>query len=178
TYYDVTFDNGGILYDNNTINNVSLLDGLLRIESGSTQTMNDLIADGDKYATLEIIGLFDGTEGTINITSGIVNIDFVYLEDVHATGGASFTATNSINNGNTDGWSISGPASKNYYWIGDGGDWNDPTHWVTASGGMTTHGDYPSRFDNVFFDANSFTQTGQTVTVNIPDADSKNMDWA
>ncbi len=177
TYYELIFDEGGTLYNESIFNSVKLLSGLLRIESGTTQTMSDFVADGSKYSTLEIKGLTDDSEATINITSGIVNINFVYLKDFHATGGAIFGAINSIDNGNNTGWNISGPVSKSYYWIGDGGDWDDPTHWATTSGGSTTHGDYPSKFDDVFFDANSFTQTNQTVNVEIPDADSRNMDW-
>ncbi|MBK7696747.1 MAG: hypothetical protein IPI30_21235 [Saprospiraceae bacterium] len=56
--------------------------------------------------------------------------------------------------------------AANYYWVGGTGNWNDLTHWATASGGAIKHTIVPSVLDNVIFDINSFTATGQTVTVN------------
>ncbi|XOV93255.1 MAG: MBG domain-containing protein [Bacteroidota bacterium] len=177
TYYDVTFEDGGSLYNTATLNSVTLLAGKLYLEAGATFTISDLVADGDKYSNLEIVSFTDGAEGTFSISSGTVDIDYVTLKDVHATGGATFNATNSIDNGNNDGWNITAPTGSDYFWVGDSGDWDDPSHWATTSGGSTFHSDYPSKYDDVYFDANSFTQANQTVNVNIPDADSKNMDW-
>ena len=177
TYYDVTFDEGGSIYGSNILNKVTLLAENLNVESGSTQTINQLVANGDKYNPLEISAMIDGSEATINIGSGIIDVDYVNLTDIHGTGGATFNATNSVDGGNNDGWNITAPETEDYYWIGNEGDWDDPAHWATSSGGETTHTDYPGPYDNVYFDANSFTETGQTVNVNIPDASSKNMNW-
>lgn len=55
--------------------------------------------------------------------------------------------------------------SKDYYWVGDGGEWNDATHWATVSGGTGGAG-IPGLNDDVFFDGNSFTVPGQVVTIN------------
>lgn len=63
----------------------------------------------------------------------------------------------------------------NYYWVGNGGNWNDMNHWASTSGGAG--GAYyspPSALDNVFFDANSFSSAGQTVTINV-NATCKNL---
>lgn len=54
-----------------------------------------------------------------------------------------------------------------YYWVGGSGNWFDISHWATSSGGGTFHSQAPTSEDNVFFDANSFSAAGQTVT--IPD---------
>ena len=177
TYYNVTFDGGGLIYGNNILNKVTLLANSLNIESGSTQTIDQLVANGDKYNPLEISAMTDGSEATFSINTGTISIDYVNLTDIHGIGGATFNATNSVDGGNNDGWNITAPGAEDYYWVGNSGDWNDPIHWATTSGGETTHTDYPGPYDNVFFDANSFTETGQTVNVNIPDASSKNMDW-
>ena len=56
----------------------------------------------------------------------------------------------------------------NYYWIGNGGNWNDLSHWATTSGGTTLHTQLPTANDDVFFDANSFTLPGQTINFNQP----------
>ena len=177
TYYDIIYEEGGSLYNTNIINTVTLLGGSLVVESGSVQHLNDFLANGDKYSDLEIRTFSEGTEATFSISSGAIAIDFVSLRDIHATGGATFNATNSIDNGNNTGWTITAPAGADYYWVGNGGDWDDPTHWATTSGGGTFHTDYPSKYDDVYFDANSFTEVSQTVNIDIPEASFKDMDW-
>lgn len=55
-------------------------------------------------------------------------------------------------------------SAANYYWVGDGGDWTDySTHWATSSGGSTFYTSAPGASDDVYFDANSFSASGQTV---------------
>jgi len=56
--------------------------------------------------------------------------------------------------------------ASNYYWIGNGGNWNSLSHWATTSGGTTLHTQLPTATDDIFFDANSFTLPGQTVNFN------------
>ena len=41
------------------------------------------------------------------------------------------------------------------YWVNGSGNWNDPSHWSTTSGGSSA-GNIPGANDNVFFDDNSF----------------------
>lgn len=52
-----------------------------------------------------------------------------------------------------------------YFWVGNSGDFNDPTnaHWATESGGVTIYNDPPDQYCDVFFDANSFTLSSQEV---------------
>ena len=70
--------------------------------------------------------------------------------------------------------------ATNYYWVGNGGNWKDSTHWSLTSGGAIS-GVIPTIDDNVFFDANSFTLPGKIVI--IPDdgteigGDFNTMDW-
>lgn len=68
--------------------------------------------------------------------------------------------------------------AANYYWIGGSGNWTDLTHWATTSGGTITHNQIPTAADDVFFNANSFTATGQVVTLNPLTALMQNMSWA
>lgn len=51
------------------------------------------------------------------------------------------------------------------YWIGNSGNYNDPTKWSMNSGGTSCNCN-PLITDNVFFDQNSFTTSGQIVTIN------------
>ena len=41
----------------------------------------------------------------------------------------------------------------NYYWVGNSGSWNDPTHWALSDGGSPqgTNGCAPTLNDSVFF---------------------------
>ncbi len=98
------------------------------------------------------------------------------------TGGATFTATNALeDDGNNSGISITlaGTGSTSYYWVGGTGNWSDPTHWALSSGGAGQGADgcIPDANDDVYFDANSFSAPGQTVTVDIDGARCRNMDW-
>lgn len=67
-------------------------------------------------------------------------------------------------------------AQNDFYWVGGSGNWSDyANHWATTSGGSTFYTNAPEDDDNVFFDANSFTEEGQVVTLddypNIHDLD-------
>ncbi|WMN12904.1 T9SS type A sorting domain-containing protein [Marivirga salinae] len=57
--------------------------------------------------------------------------------------------------------------AADYFWIGGSGDINDLNHWATTSGGSTLHTNLPGEDDDLFFDANSFSADGQTVTFNV-----------
>ena len=52
----------------------------------------------------------------------------------------------------------------NRFWIGNAGNWNDTAHWSLTSGG-TGGAAVPGTTDDVYFDANSFTTTGQIVAL-------------
>ncbi len=54
----------------------------------------------------------------------------------------------------------------NYFWVGGSGTWSDfNNHWATTSGGNIFHNQVPQSTDNVYFDVNSFSSSGQTVTI-------------
>jgi gliding motility-associated-like protein len=60
---------------------------------------------------------------------------------------------------------------NNYYWIGGSGNWSDTLHWLSENGGL------PTIYDNVYFNANSFSAPGQILTVDMQ-ANCHNMDWS
>jgi len=63
-----------------------------------------------------------------------------------------------------------------YYWIGGSGNWSDASHWSSSSGGISV-GSTPTGLDNVFFDINSFSISGEQVI--IDDSTCVNsMDWS
>lgn len=54
---------------------------------------------------------------------------------------------------------INKPVYSFNYWVGGPGNWNDfANHWATTSGGNTFHTQAPDSTNDVYFDANSFSQ--------------------
>ncbi len=167
----------GSLKSSASFNEITIDPGTqLELESGATFTANSIIANGDKFNPITMYTTSTGTEATFNVASGTINTSYLILTDVHATGGATFNADQSVDNGNNTGWNITPITSQDYYWVGNGGNWNDVAHWATSSGGSTTYGSYPGQLDNVFFDNNSFNVNNQEVIINTP-AQCNNMDW-
>jgi hypothetical protein len=167
SYSSVTINNQGQtirLDGSNTFESLNINAGAsVEFENGETQTINELVAVGTKFDPIVFYSDSEGTHATISKSSGTVDLEYIQLKDMHATGGATFNANNSIDNGNNTGWNITAPTGQDYYWIGNGGSWNDLSHWVTTSGGSTQHSDLPGSIDNVFFDLNSFDMADQIV---------------
>ncbi|MES2593455.1 MAG: T9SS type A sorting domain-containing protein [Bacteroidota bacterium] len=178
TYNNVTIVGDGDIVSSNTFNNLVLSpDHKYTLQSGKTQTINtSLTANGNCSALINIKASASGLQSTIAKTSGTVNLAYVTLKDIKTSGGAVFVATNANDLGNNTGWTMTSLISRNLYWVGNGGNWNDGNHWSTASGGAPA-GCLPTSADNVFFDANSFSLPNQTITVNVPAASVQNMVW-
>ncbi len=60
-----------------------------------------------------------------------------------------------------------------FYWVNNGGNWNDASHWSNTSGGKGGVG-VPTQNDNVFIDRFSFTQPNQTINI-TSNVDVKNI---
>lgn len=111
--------------------------------------------------------------------SGSLTIDYATLTDIKGVGGASFSATNTVDLGGNTGWTISnaGGGPRTLYWVGNSGLWNNTANWSLTSGG--TAGECaPTLKDSVVFDASSFSMAGQTVTLDVANAACKGMSWA
>lgn len=158
------------------LNSHSTFDSLLfnagstyKLQFGCTQKVNKYFssyaATCDNYIT--IITNLAGSQATINAPATCtVVINRNVIQDIVATGGATFNAGNSFSGGNNSGISFSSPgSSQTLYWVGGSGRYDDISHWSASSGGT---GGYcvPGPLDNVFFDANSGLSSGsQTITV-------------
>ncbi|MEQ9403747.1 MAG: MBG domain-containing protein [Cyclobacteriaceae bacterium] len=180
TYYDVEFYNYGVLRNSNSFNDITVPAGLqLELQSGDVFTIENLIADGTKHDPISIYADTEGSEATFSKAIGAVTLSYIEMQDVHGVGGATFTANETVDDGNNTGWMINAITGQDYFWIGDGGDWTDfANHWATTSGGSTMHTDYPDKLDNVYFDANSFTLESQTVNQDLEGGvNVKDMDW-
>ena len=56
-------------------------------------------------------------------------------------------------------------SAQSLFWVGNSGNWNDPSNWSNVSGGMGNAG-APDPNTNVVFDTNSFISKSNIVTVN------------
>ena len=67
--------------------------------------------------------------------------------------------------------------ASDYFWIGGSGNWSNINHWAQTSGGNVLHNTPPTANDDVYFDVNSFSATGQIVSVNAENAVCRSLDW-
>ncbi len=66
-------------------------------------------------------------------------------------------------------------ASGDRYWVGGTGNWSDTSHWSAISGG-SGGASVPDNSTNCYFDASSFSGSGQTVTLD-ESGGCDTMDW-
>jgi len=128
------------------------------IAASNSQFWTQFNLDGNCAGYVSIHSDTIGTSGTIDV-SGAVSNDYLILQDVTGSTG-TFTANNSIDNGNVTSWTVNEPASSGYvYWIGNTGNWSIPSNWST--------GCVPGPQDTIIFNAASFSGTNDVVTVDI-----------
>jgi len=177
----MTMNGNGTINGSNTFGTLIFTPGFqYTFQHSRTQTINDdLVADGTETELIIINSSASGSQATLSKSGGTVTIEWVTLRDNEATGGATFIANNTVDLGNNTGWNITAPPGKDYYWVGGTGDWENAANWSLTSGGAGGAG-IPTILDNVFFDANSFSEAGQVVTL-LGDAANNincyNMDW-
>ena len=168
-YNNVVFLGDGNLYgDNNFKSLIFSPSKTYTLPSGKTQTIVNLFSANTPqcggWSTIK--SSTAGTQANISAAAGVtIDVSGIIIQDVNATGGANFTANNSVDNSNNTGWTFPAYIGQDLYWVGGSGNWNDKAHWSQTSGGT---GGYcvPGPGDNVFFDAGSgFTSTNKTVTV-------------
>ncbi|WP_235297471.1 T9SS type B sorting domain-containing protein [Portibacter marinus] len=145
-------------------------------KSGETYELENISGDGDCAQGVIMTSTENGNHTTFSVNSGSVDMAFVTLRDIHASGSASFTASQGVDLGNNNGWSFTNSMSQDFFWINGQGNWTDPGHWSFSSGGPSS-GCVPSGKDNVFFDANSFNVAGQKVVIDIPNVYMHDMTW-
>ncbi len=164
----VEFKGGGYIGGNSKINEVIFSPGkLYQIVAGKTLTVNNKLSGGAHCSGwMTIRSVTDGSKATISMSAGAtVDVNGAVIRDIAATGGASFVANNSVDDGGNTGWSFPASTGIDLYWVGGAGDWGDTAHWSLTSGGAGG-ACVPGPSDNVFFDANSgFTSASQKVNL-------------
>ncbi len=171
--------NANFLHAGFSVDNLILNQGkTYKFTEREIYSIGDLAAIGACEGTIDISSLSAGYETTFNSKNGNpINVTQVNLIDVFATPAATFTANNSIDLGHNEGWTFAtAPASRNLYWVGGSGTWDDPTHWSETSGG-SSGACVPTALDNVYFDINSFSGKNQVVSTGSGDIRCRTMDW-
>ncbi|KFF24583.1 hypothetical protein [Chryseobacterium vrystaatense] len=166
-YNQVEFKSNGEILGQNQIKELILTAGkTYTLESGQKQIITSSLkaSSPDCGDWITINASVSGTQAKLMAAIGVsIDVSRAILKDIQASGGAIFSALQSIDNGNNTGWSFPASAVRNLYWVGGSGDWNDKVHWSQTSGGS---GGYciPGTTDNVFFDENSgFTTSDKTI---------------
>lgn len=155
---------------------------VLSFESGAT-----LATSGSCAGLGRVQSAVAGSPAILARSGGWAAAPFSYavLQDLIFTDGSggypangAATASASANLGGNAGITIVEPLLRDLYWVGGSGNWHDPSHWATASGGPAgAPACVPDVRTNVHFDANSFLATGQTVTLDLPGQACRDMDW-
>lgn len=182
TFHNLEVFNEAEIYGANTFSTLTLHPGaFVEFEASLTQTVGTLVADGTRPQPIAISSTQDGVQATISQATGTVNADNIALQDNNVTGGAVFNADEYLITGDAllvTGWTFGNMlVAADYFWVGDRGDWSDAGHWATTSGGSTFHAEAPGALDNVFFDGNSFSTTGESVFLDIANPLCNNMEW-
>lgn len=182
TWYDVTLTNNQLIeIGGNTYHNLNMTNPfppysynqIIYLDAAHTTTVTGLLTiTGTDHLFRTFILPLDYTSGfglgcyglPATISAASVSLAYCDFQDTHGTGAAAPFACASVGDmkGNS-GISFDAPGTR--YWVGNGGNWSDnASHWSTSSGG-SPGAPIPIAQDTVVFDANSFSSSGQTVTV-------------
>lgn len=187
-FNDVTFANSAILRSTSTIvhnvNNYNLTSGYTySFQSGATFNVLsgvNHVASGCQELVI-INGLTPGLQSFIKKTTLPFNVNGAFISDINSSG-VTMTVPGGVDNGNNTNVTVGAATGRIMYWVNNGGNWSDGIgHWsIGVSGGdpITTNplGCVPRVVDSVVFDNNSFTTSGQTVTLDV-DGNCKGMLW-
>ncbi len=158
----LTFEDNGQIDFDYVIEYLELSAGH-RYEIGSERDVfvTDMLAEGACDALIEISATEPQNPARLSSRNDF-NGNYLILEDIHNTGSTAFTANNSVDLGNNDGWQINTFGGRTLFWVDGAGEWEDRAHWSLSSGGPGGEC-IPTPLDDVIFDENSFNQPDDIV---------------
>ena len=83
----------------------TITNGTVQLKDGATSTVGAFTTSGTNQKFLQ--STLAGTQATISQASGTVNASYLTIQDINATGGATWNAlflNNNVDDGNNDGW--------------------------------------------------------------------------
>jgi hypothetical protein len=115
TYNELRINSTGTtsIFDSNTFNNILNTEGGITInfQNGATNIFSNFNINGGLDNLVNIASTTPGSQTTFSKASGAVNVEYLTIQDIAATGGATWNATNSTNLGNNTGWNFAVPSS-------------------------------------------------------------------
>ncbi|MCU0393431.1 MAG: hypothetical protein MUE81_20145, partial [Thermoflexibacter sp.] len=128
---NINFSNVGT----NTFNNANLNTSVIwRFSSGGTSTINGIFTtSANCNSPIAISSDITGTAANLNLVNN-QTWSFVSLRDINEVGAGTLTITNGGDLGNNTNASFT-TASRNLFWVGGTGNWNDSAKWSLTSGG-------------------------------------------
>lgn len=188
TFENVTIDaNSNVIFKSgiNTTNITIGENSNVLIKESKTLNINSLTCNSDCGTFITIRGYgndmpYEWPEEDYIMQEPIINcsnpitVEYLKLAYIEGTG-ATFTANNSYDQGNVQGWTINEPnTTDSYFWIGNKGEWNNPQNWSLSSGGAPQNC-IPGKTNSVIFDANSFS--GNDTVFILNHAYCKDITW-
>jgi len=159
----------------NTFVNLTMVSGNI---AGTTIIAADQIVTG----TLTLTGYNSSTKrmsvgssvaGTQRqITAAAVSITNCNISDMVGVGGSSWNISAGLNSDYGNNIGITFTVGQNDYWVGNSNTWSNLADWASTSGGTGGTGRIPLVQDTAVFDGYSFTTSGRTVTMDVPDIGS------
>jgi hypothetical protein len=95
---------------------LTMTNGTLQLKSGTTSTVGSFVTTGTTQKFLQ--STTPGTQATISDASGTNTVSYLTIQDIAATGGATWNAystDNNINAGNNTGWDFFAQLSRYIY---------------------------------------------------------------
>ncbi|RUT73563.1 gliding motility-associated C-terminal domain-containing protein [Ancylomarina longa] len=178
-YSSVKFGGNGEIIGRNQFGTLELARGFeYKLEEGRSYDMDYLLAEGSCFAPIYLHSDSDGDQTTV-VAANNVTGQFLQLKDIKGdtSKGANYTATNSFDLGNVDGWITDGAiAPIALYWVGKGADdnWGNHENWSRSEDG-SEEGCVPTLNDDVYFTQYSFL--GSKLVEITADAQCHNIIW-
>ncbi len=136
--------------------------------AGSITTTTTCTLNGAVAARLLLRTSVVGIPATITNTGCTMAGSYVDFRDITlstAWNASAITGGSGNALGNTN---ITFTTNQTNYRIGNSGNWSDATKWASSSGGSGGTGRMPLPQDHVAADANTFSGTGFTITLDVP----------
>jgi hypothetical protein len=182
----LTFSGSADIAASTTINQqMTLAGGRAYTFNATTQTFGpnaQLVARGGCEGFLSMSGGSASARATFSKPTGGTlpnqSLQFGMLRNLAFGGGSSWTADQSLDNGGVTGMTFSSPpVPRVLYWVDNGGNWSDPSHWALRSGGPGGNCP-PNQLDDATFDAQSFSLSSQVVVQDVLLAHCHSLSWA
>jgi len=104
----------GYALDDLTLKSTVTSATIIELQQLATTTFTNFTLSGTSTAQVTLRSGGSGVRATISKTSGTVSVSYLTIQDIAATGGATwnaFTSNGNVNNGNNTGWNFTGSTS-------------------------------------------------------------------